>query len=104
MSIRCQACKQTGKGRYSSFYHEGKIVTVCDDCRWGKKPGKSDDQRFNELQIPFWKLMGQKPKPKDIAYEKYLKSKNMTYGDAVRLRNLRATNPGEIKKVEKYLR
>jgi len=92
MEIQCDECKQTGKGRYSTRWIEDKPVTLCDDCRYGKgiqKNVKSENQVFNELQTPFWKLMGQKPKPKDIAYEKYLKSKNMTYGDAVRERNMK---------------
>lgn len=50
-------------------------------------------QQFEKLQTPFWKLMGQKAKPKDIAYEKYLKARGMTYGDAVLERNLHADNP-----------
>lgn len=59
-------------------------VTMCEDCRWGKKiakNSKTDKQRFEELQTPFWKLMGAKPKEKDIALDKYLKRRGMTYGD-----------------------
>jgi len=47
-----------------------------------------DKQSFDKLQVPFWKLMGQRPKAKDIAYERYLKLKGMTYGDAVLERNM----------------
>lgn len=47
-----------------------------------------DKQQYDKLQIPFWKLMGQKPKEKDIIYEKQLKSRGMTYGDAVLERSL----------------
>ena len=95
MNIRCDGCKQKNKGRYISQWIDGKSITLCDDCRYGKNipsAAKSDNSTFNELQTPFWKIMGQKPKPKDIAYEKYLKSKNMTYGDAVRERNFNATH------------
>lgn len=42
-----------------------------------------EKQKFDKLQIPFWKMMGLKPRQEDIEYEKYLKSKGMTYGDAV---------------------
>lgn len=45
--------------------------------------------------------MGQKPKPKDIAYEKYLKSRNMTYGDAVRERNMNGPYQSAAQKFEK---
>lgn len=96
MSIRCDICKRKGMGRYSTRWMEHQLVTLCDECRYGKRlprAGKSDHEVFNELQTPFWKLMGQKPKPKDIAYEKYLKSKNMTYGDVVRERNRKASEP-----------
>lgn len=62
----------------------------CEESVEHKNYGKSDKERFDDLQIPFWRLMGQKPKPKDIAYEKYLKSRGMTYGDAVRERNVNA--------------
>lgn len=50
-----------------------------------EKPKMSsyDQQEFNKLQVPFWKLMGQKPKEKDIQYEKQLKRRGMSYGDAV---------------------
>ena len=34
---------------------------------------------FEKLQTPFWKMMGLKAKPNEIAYERYLNSKNMTY-------------------------
>ena len=87
MNIRCDSCKSTNKGRYSTFWSGDALKTLCYECRYGKKAGKSQEQIFNELQTPFWKLMGQKAKPKDIAYEKYLKSRGMTYGDAVKERN-----------------
>lgn len=85
MNIRCDQCHKKNKGSYTSFYFEGELITLCRNCRYGKNPRnvKSQNQIFNELQTPFWKLMGQKPKPKDLAYEKYLKSRGMTYGDAV---------------------
>jgi ribosome-binding protein aMBF1 (putative translation factor) len=94
MTITCDECKSTGKGTYTSRWIDGKVVTMCDDCRYGRKLSrntKSEKEVYDSLQIPFWKLMGQKAKPKDIAYEKYLKSKNMTYGDAVRERNSHGT-------------
>lgn len=50
-------------------------------------------QEFNKLQTPFWKLMGQKPKEKDIMYDKFLKDKGWTYGDAVLQRNAYGDSP-----------
>ena len=79
-------------------------MTLCDECRYGIKVPRNTthpDALFNKYQIPFWKLMGQKPKPKDIAYEKYLKSRNMTYGDAVRERNMNGPYQSVAQKFEK---
>jgi hypothetical protein len=87
----CDNCKQKNKGRYSTFeiQTEGgyKFVTFCNDCRYGKRPVKSQNEIFDSLQVPFWKLMGQKAKPKDIKLEKMLKWKGMTYGDWRRYRD-----------------
>lgn len=60
-------------------------------------------QEFEKLQIPFWKLMGQKPKEKDIAYEKALKWKGMTYGDAVLARNAQGEESSAMPQVEEAL-
>lgn len=74
----------------------------CDEVNFGKT-GKSDKTRFDELQIPFWKLMGQKPKPKDIALERYLKHRNMSYGDWRRERDYRyAKNPSGLSDWQKH--
>ncbi len=56
---------------------------MCDDCRYGKtiKNIKTKEQIFDELQTPFWKMMGAKPKERDIKLEKFLKHKGWSYGD-----------------------
>jgi hypothetical protein len=90
--ITCDVCKQSGKGRYKSFYIEEHLVTMCDECRLGKRikrNGKSMNQLFDELQTPFWKMMGAKPKPKDVVLERYLKSRGMSYGDWRRERDFK---------------
>ena len=51
---------------------------------------------FNKLQTPYWRMMGQKAKAKDIAYEKALKWRGMTYGDAVMERSLGAENQSAL--------
>lgn len=49
--------------------------------------------------------MGQQPKPKDIAYEKQLKRRNMTYGDAVRERDYyRAREQSALPKLQEHLK
>jgi len=103
--ITCEQCKETGKGSYTTFEYQGKLLTLCRECRFGKSPRntKSDKEVFDSLQVPFWKLMGQKPKPKDIAYEKLLKSRGMTYGDAVRERNYKAQEKSAFSKLQHEL-
>ena len=104
MKIVCNQCKRADRRKYSTFYYEDKLLTLCYECRYGvpvPKGGISQDAQFDKYQVPFWKLMGQKPKPKDIAYEKYLKYRGMTYGDAVRERNLHASEPSVYSKFEK---
>ena len=101
----CSKCK-TKKIKYLGKIMGSPAVFYKPNCSCNKpvhvtKVGKSDSQLFNDLQTPFWKLMGQKPKPKDIVYEKYLKSKNMTYGDAVRQRNLNAMHASAYDKFKK---
>jgi hypothetical protein len=82
--IKCDLCKQTGKGRYKTTYFEDRLITLCDECRYGKnikRAAKSNDEMFNYLQTPFWKILGLKPKEREIKLDKYLKSRGMTYGD-----------------------
>lgn len=85
--ITCDICKGTGKGRYRTVELEvaegkGKLVTACYECLSGKpRPGKSNRELFNELQTPFWKIMGLKPTEKDLKLEKYLKHRGIGYGD-----------------------
>jgi len=87
----CPICK-TKKKKYIGKIMGSPAVLYTSVCNCEKpveikKIGKSNKQLFDSLHVPYWRLMGQAPKPKDIAYEKYLKSRNMTYGDAVRERD-----------------
>lgn len=68
--------EQTNTNRYR------KVVTYIPQKKT-REMTAFQKKEFDKLQVPFWKLMGQKAKTKDVMYEKYLKSKNMTYGDAV---------------------
>ena len=49
--------------------------------------------QYDKLQVPFWRMMGQKAKPRDVAYEKALNHKGWSYGDAALARNQNAENP-----------
>jgi len=109
MAITCDRCKETNKGQYKTFkweYKEGKtkFVTWCYECL--KVPlgkGKTDKKLFEELQIPFWKLMGKKPKERDKRLEKYLKWRGMTYTDWRRERDFYlAKNQSAIKEWENH--
>ena len=111
MKIICDRCEQLNKGRYRTFDLEvkkgkKKMVTWCYDCLglpFGK--GKTDKKLFDELSIPFWKMMGQKPKPKDVQLERYLKHRGMSYGDMRRERDARlAKHPSAIKQFEKHVK
>lgn len=102
MSIKCDSCKKRNKLNYRTFFLDtdnGKqIVTWCYDCI-GNPPnskGMTSKKAWEHINTPYWKLMGLKPKPKDIAYEKQLKAKNMTYGDAAMERSLKAQNQSAI--------
>ncbi len=104
MNLRCDNCQSKSKGRYSTFWLENKLVTLCHECRYGQPRNiKSPNKIFDELQTPFWKLMGQKPKPKDIALDKYLHSRGMSYGDWRREREAGlAKNPSALNQFEKH--
>lgn len=104
MKIKCDQCKKSGKGRYSSFFMEDQMVTLCEDCRWGTPKGKTDQQKFDELQTPFWKLMGLPPKPQDIKLDSYLKSKNMSYGDWRRYRDSKAQYSSALPQFEQHIK
>lgn len=84
--LSCDICKQRNKGRYTTRQVESGLVTACYDCWYGKNE-KSDKQKFDELQIPFWKILGLKPKEKEVQLEKYLKYRGMSYGDYRRERD-----------------
>lgn len=62
--------------------------------------GKS---QYDKLQTPFWKLMGQKPKAKDLQYEKMLKWRGMTYGDAVMERSQGGQYQNAMPELQKHL-
>jgi hypothetical protein len=86
MKLVCENCKQTDKGRYSTFYFEKRLITLCDECRWGTTKtvvGEDKDKKLWEhLSTPFWVHMGLDPK---TAVEKkqvaHLKKHNMSWGD-----------------------
>ena len=75
---------------------------VCEKPAGYSKLSKSDKELFDSTQIPFWRLIGTPPKPQDLAYEKQLKARGMTYGDAVRERDYyRAKYPSALPDFEK---
>ena len=100
--LYCDKCKGKNKGRYRTFKVEegpqkGEIVTWCYDCLGTSSSyGKSDHEMWEHISTPWWKIAGLPPKPQDVALEKRMKSKGMTYGDLRKLRNLKATHPSAV--------
>ncbi len=101
--LKCDICKRGNRGHYVSRYVEDKVVTACDDCWYGPKKGKSDDDKFEELQTPFWKMIGAKPKPEEVELDRYLKHRGMSYGDWRRERDYGATHPSAFPEFERHL-
>lgn len=106
----CDNCKGINKFGYKTFlyeYKEGKkkLVTWCEDCLGTRvSSGKTSQQLLEHISTPYWKHLGLKPKPKEIAFEKYLKSKGMTYGDHRRLQATKATIPSALPEFNKHIK
>ena len=102
----CSVCKKKKTKYIGKLLGENAVFFQANcSCSNGgyRKLGKSDESHFNDLQVPFWKLMGQKPKAKDIALEKYLHDKGMNYGDWRRKREHGlATNPSALNEFERH--
>jgi hypothetical protein len=49
--------------------------------KWYRRTGIKDKTLEEYIATPFWKITGQKPKPSDIAQEKWMKNHNLTYSD-----------------------
>lgn len=86
MNIKCDICNQGNKFHYVTRevdMEDGKkkSITACDECWSGPRPDKSNEAKFNDLQVPFWKILGLQPKPEEVRLERYLKNRGMTYGD-----------------------
>lgn len=101
----CSKCK-TKKEKYLGYINTTAAVLYrlkcdCDTSHTPSSNGMSPKKAWEHINTPYWKLMGLKPKPKDIAYERYLKSKNMTYGDAALARARHAQNPSAIGEFQK---
>lgn len=110
MKLKCDNCGQGNKGRYRSFDLEiedgvTKWVTWCRDCLNGAITSTDKDKKlFEEFSIPFWKHMGLPAKPKDRAFEKYLKSRSMTYGDYRREKSFfQAKHESAVKQFEQHV-
>ena len=99
MKLICENCKQGDKGRYSTFFFNKKLITLCDECRWGigvKSAEDKDKKDFEHISTPFWQHMGLKPNKREQAQLKYLKDHNMSWGDLrkARMANVPQTNEG----------
>jgi hypothetical protein len=79
-------------------------ICKCNDIINIDKIPLTDNKMFERLQTPFWKMAGLKPKPKEIALDRYLKWKGKTYGDWRRERDKAAgaNNPSGMKQFEEH--
>lgn len=100
------------------FGHEFEYwhLIARDKCRRCLAAGPKDEKEQNrhqvylqgkyyyeKLQTPFWKMMGLKPKPKELALDKWLAWRGMTYGDWRKERDqLKAHNPGAVNQFEQW--
>jgi len=71
-----------------------------------RKSLKSEKEIFDELQTPFWKIAGMKPKPHEQKLERLLKWKNMSWGDYRRYRDhlARASHPSAMPRFENHIK
>jgi len=108
MKIKCDQCKQKNKLKYSSFFYAGKLITLCEECRWGvpvDAKANKDKKTWEHINTPFWKLMGLPPKDKDIKLDQYLKNRNMTYGDYRKERDYyTAKEPSALPQFQKHVK
>lgn len=79
----CPKCK-TKYQKYLGLIMGTKAVMwrpMCT-CQSGYKSSqKTEKQLFNELQTPFWKMIGAKPKPQEAQLDSYLKRRGIGYGE-----------------------
>lgn len=110
MTLVCDNCHETGKGRYKTFWMEGrkgkkKLVTWCYECLGvSAVNNRTDDKTFEHISTPFWVHAGLKPKPREKAQLEYMKKKGMTWGDMRKARysGMPKTNAG-VKAFEKHI-
>lgn len=87
MRITCDQCGKANQGKYKTFWYEfeegeKQLVTLCYECLGDKLgSGRTDKQMFEHISTPFWIHAGLPPKPKEKLQMKYLKDRNMTWGD-----------------------
>jgi hypothetical protein len=101
MKIVCDNCKQQHKGGYTTFFFEGKLLTLCGECRWGTThtaPSADKDKRTLEhISTPYWVHMGLEPKTaaekRQVAYKK---QHNLTWGEMRKERD--AVKGGEVRR------
>ncbi len=95
--------KYIGKiaGERAIFY---KPTCKCSSAVSFKK-NKNPNKIFDNLQVPFWRVAGLKAKPKEVAFEKYLKWKGWSYGDYRKIRDSKlARQPSGMKEFEDHWR
>lgn len=100
--VRCPKCMKRPANISSMFG-----VELCDTCKKKSYEYKGfkgmDKNKFTDyIATPFWKHMGLKPKPEELAREKEMNRRGLTYGDLYRMRHMNGkySNEGLVKAIQ----
>jgi len=88
IKIKCSKC-----GQRPARIHPVYGPIWCAQCSKKSKfehHGKSVKEFLEYIGTPFWRHMGLKPKPEELAQEKMMKLRGLTYGDLQKIRNEKA--------------
>lgn len=82
--VICSTC-----GKNEAQKHPIFGFVACKSCQRKSKfehHGRSMEHMLNYLATPFWRLMGLKAKPEEVAMEKEMKRRNLSYLDLQKIR------------------
>lgn len=75
------ASPNTSAGFHVELNRRGRFSRVALKERSTTRMSLHQKSLYDKLQIPFWRMMGQKAKPHEAAMEKEMKRRGWTYGD-----------------------
>ena len=80
-------CDRCGRESSHLVLEDTKAGWLCLKCA-GRPLVLSKETIYRKLQMPFWKLAGQKPTPEEAKTDKWLKKKGMDYYDLQKMRDI----------------